>query len=84
VPPDLNFPAIRAALFNAAAVARTCPGESISGKTVVTFEPNGTVRSVDIPLLIGDRPDRNCIVRSFKALRVPPFTGRAVAVKKDF
>lgn len=84
VPLDLNFPAIRAALFNAAALARACPGENVSGKTVVTFEPNGTVRSVDIPLLIGERPDRNCIVRAFKALRVPPFTGRAVAVKKDF
>ncbi len=84
VPPDLNFAAIRAALFNAAAIARTCPGENVSGKTIVTFEPSGTVRSVDIPLLIGDRPDRNCIVRSFKTVRVPAFTGRPVAVKKDF
>lgn len=84
VPADLNFPAVRAALFNAAAVAKTCRGESVGGKAVVTFEPQGTVRSVELPLLIGDRPDRDCIIRSFRSVRVPPFTGRAVAVKKDF
>jgi hypothetical protein len=84
VPTDLNFPAIRAALFNAAALARACPGENISGKTVVTFDTNGTVRTVEIPLLVGERPDRRCIVHAFKLVRVPPFSGRPVAVKKDF
>jgi hypothetical protein len=81
---DFNFDAIRAALYNAAALARSCRGNGIRGKAIVTFEPGGSVRSVDIPLLIGDKPDRACIVRAFKNLRVPPYSGQAVAVKKDF
>lgn len=81
---DFDLTTARVALVSAANNARNCPGNSIRGRVVVTFAPSGAARSVDIPLLIGDGVDRDCIARAFKGVRVPPFTGGAVAVKKEF
>lgn len=84
VPRDFDFSSARVALLQAANDARACPGSRLSGKAIVTFDPSGRARAVDIPVLIGDGADRDCIARAFKAVRVPQFTGGAVAVKKDF
>jgi hypothetical protein len=84
VPEDFDFASARIALVNAAGNARSCPGSSIRGKVIVTFDPSGQARAVDIPLLIGDGVDRDCIARTFLSVHVPRFTGGAVAVKKDF
>jgi len=81
---DFDFAAARIALINAAINARSCPGSNLRGKAIVTFDPSGQARAVDIPLLIGDGVDRDCIARTFKGVHVPKFTGGAVAVKKDF
>jgi hypothetical protein len=83
-PQDFDLPTARIALINAVANAKSCPGSGVQGKVIVTFDPSGFARAVDIPLLIGDGVDRDCIARVFKAVRVPVFTGGAVAVKKDF
>ena len=84
VPENFDFAAARIALINAAINARSCPGSNLRGKAIVTFDPSGQARAVDIPLLIGDGADRDCIARTFKGVHVPRFTGGAVAVKKDF
>ena len=83
-PQDFDLPTARIALINAVANAKGCPGSGVQGKVIVTFDPSGFARAVDIPLLIGDGVDRDCIARVFKSVRVPVFTGGAVAVKKDF
>jgi hypothetical protein len=81
---DFDKEGARTALKFAAARVRNCSNSGISGSALVTFAPGGTVQSVKLSDLVGDDVDPNCITRALSAIRVPPFTGKVVTVRKAF
>lgn len=86
--PAFDTAAAKAALEGAAAAAAACKqpdGPTGSGKVQVTFASSGQATSVNI--IAGDfggTPVGMCILRAFRAAKVPAFSGDAVTVSKKF
>jgi hypothetical protein len=72
------------ALTAASSKVSACKGASGSGKVQLTFAPSGKVSNASI--ISGSFPGgaSACILRAFRAARVPPFGGLPVSVAKSF
>lgn len=72
-------------LREAAKQAQACqskqPGRS---KAEITFSNNGKVTAVKLPTHLADAPSRACIEQAFLAMRVSPFDGPPITLKKSF
>lgn len=80
-----NTNAARSALEAAAAKAAGCKGASGKGKVQLTFATSGRVSSA--ALVAGPfagTPAASCVLRYFKAARVPAFSGAPQTVAKSF
>lgn len=80
--------AAEAALVAAADAARACKqagGPTGRGEVEVTFAPGGDVTSaiVEGPPFAGT-PVGGCVRSEFAGLRIPPFDGSPVSIKKSF
>jgi hypothetical protein len=79
-----NKAAAKDALTSASSKVSVCKGASGAGKVQLTFAPSGKVSNASItsgsfPGAVGA-----CILRQFRAARVPPFGGLPVSVAKSF
>lgn len=74
--------------------AESCPGvvaeEEKKGehprgdtKVSITFQEDGTVRQVAIPSPFDGKPIGDCVIRAYKAVIVPPYTGGEQIVDWD-
>jgi hypothetical protein len=78
----LDAEAARRALDGAARRARLCGDKGARGTVVVTFNVKGIVQSATVASAVGAQVD--CLQRTFSQVRVPPFAGPPVTVKKSF
>jgi cytoskeletal protein RodZ len=79
--------AAKAALTSAASNASSCKeagGPTGSGKVSITFAPSGRPTSVAVTGELAGTTVGSCVARTFRAARVPPFSGDAVSVSKSF
>lgn len=75
----------RQALAWAASQVSKCATGEASGTLTVTFAPSGAVTHASISgLKGGDGISKSCIVRAFKSVHVPAFSGGDKVVKKSF
>src|SRR5262249_27152123 len=81
-----NVGAAKDALGSASTKAAACgkSGPGGGGKVQVTFGPNGRVSSASLTSGSFGGPVQSCILRAFRAARVPAFAGNAVTVAKSF
>jgi hypothetical protein len=79
-----NKAAAKDALTSASSKVSVCKGASGTGKVQLTFAPSGKVSNASI--VSGSFPGgaSACILRAFRAARVPPFGGLPVSVAKSF
>ncbi len=80
----LNLGMARAALASAARRAQSCGKSAISGRVQVTFAPSGFVTQVSLLGVQGVEVNRGCVERAFREMRVNPYPGAPVSVKKSF
>jgi len=71
------------AIEKTTARAQDCADGDIYGKLVVTFFSSGYVQNVDFVQFSGDGAQRNCVADLVGKLRISPFTGGPVMVKKN-
>lgn len=76
--------AARLAAISAAQRVGACTEEPASGVVVITFAPSGLVSNASIAALKGDSIRPDCVLRSFQAARINPFSGPPVTVQKSF
>jgi hypothetical protein len=63
--------------------SRTCLAGGASGARVaVTFARNGSPSDVGVEGPLSGTPIGSCIVAKFRALRIPPFRGSSVTVRR--
>ncbi len=72
------------ALDLAAASTRRCTRNQMAGTVTVSFDPSGVVNHVSLGTLAGDIVQTSCVMRAFQDVRIAPFAGRAVHVRKTF
>lgn len=80
----LNLTMARAALASAGRRAQSCGKSAISGRVQVTFAPTGFASQVSLLGVQGVEVNRGCVERAFREMRVNPFSGAPVSVKKSF
>lgn len=44
-------------------------------RVTITFQEDGTVKDATIPSPFDDTPVGNCVLRAYRAVKVPPYTG---------
>jgi len=71
------------AIDKSTARAQDCTDGDIYGKLVVTFYSSGYVQNVDFVQFSGDGNQRNCVADLVGKLRISPFTGGPVMVRKN-
>ncbi len=76
--------AARLAAISAAQRVGACTQEPASGVVQLTFAPSGMVSNASIVALKGDSIRPDCVLRSFQAARINPFSGPPVTVQKSF
>lgn len=79
-----NKAAAKDALTAASNQVGSCKGASGSGKVQLTFAPSGKVSNASITSGTFPGGVSACILRQFRAARVPPFGGLPVSVAKSF
>jgi hypothetical protein len=79
-----NRAAAKDALTSASGKVSVCKGASGKGKVQLTFSPSGRVSDASITSGSFPAGARACILRTFRAARVPPFGGLPVSVAKSF
>lgn len=72
------------ALDVAASNTWRCTRNQMAGTVFVSFEPSGVVRNVTLGTLAGDIIQTSCVIRAFQNVRIAPFAGRMVYVRKTF
>lgn len=80
----MNAAMARSALVSAASRAQTCAKGAVSGQVQVTFAPTGFVQSASLAGLQGNEVRPACVLRTFQEVRISPFTGDPVTVRKSF
>jgi hypothetical protein len=78
----LDADAARRALDAAARRARLCAEQGARGSVVVTINGAGRVQNVSLSSTAGSHD--GCLLRAFGQVRVPPFSGPPVTVRKSF
>lgn len=81
-PGPVNRAALAHAASQAASAATSCDSGPRRGRAAVTFAPSGNVMSVNLIQSFGDVAVNGCVLRAFGRVRVPPFTGDPVEVRK--
>jgi hypothetical protein len=81
-PGPVNRAALAQAASQAASAATSCDSGPRRGRAAVTFAPSGNVMSVNLIQSFGDVAVNGCVLRAFGRVRVPPFTGDPVEVRK--
>ncbi|AKT36559.1 zinc-ribbon domain-containing protein [Chondromyces crocatus] len=85
---EFNRGAATSALGSAAGAAKSCKkpdGPTGTGKVKVTFAPSGNVTSAQVQgAPYAGTPVGGCVAATFRAARVPPFSGAPVSVTKSF
>lgn len=71
------------AIEKSTARAQDCADGDIYGKLVVTFFSSGYVQNVDFIQFSGDGIARNCVADLVGKLRISPFSGGPVMVRKN-
>lgn len=81
---------VKMELQRATRSAESCPGvvheqegkDKPRGETsvTITFQEDGTVKSVSIPSPFDGKPVGDCVIRAYKAVLVPPYTGGEMIV----
>jgi hypothetical protein len=81
-----NVGAAKDALGTASTKAAACgkSGPGGAGKVQVTFGPNGKVSSASLTSGSFAGSTQSCILRAFRAARVPAFAGNPITVAKSF
>jgi hypothetical protein len=84
---------VKMELQRATRSAESCPGvvaeqekkDKPRGETraTITFQEDGTVRSVSLPSPFDGTPVGDCVVRAYKSVIVPPYTGGEQIVDWD-
>ncbi len=83
----VNRSALLAALGSAAGSASGCRkanGPSGSGRATVTFSPDGSVTGVSLSGPFAGTPVGQCVTASFRAAKIPPFSGSPVTMGRSF
>ena len=81
-PGPVNRAALAQAASQAASAATSCDSGPRRGRAAVTFAPSGNVMSVNLIQSFGDVAVNGCVLRAFGRVRIPPFTGDPVEVRK--
>ncbi len=81
-PGPVNRAALAHAASQAASAATSCDSGPRRGRAAVTFAPSGNVMSVNLIQSFGDVAVNGCVLRAFGRVRVPPFKGDPVEVRK--
>jgi hypothetical protein len=74
--------AVTNAVQRASSAARSCESGPQSGKVEVTFSPTGAVSSVALIKGFDDAGVNGCVLRAFGRVRVSPFEGDPIVVRK--
>lgn len=74
----------RRALANARGNLEQCATGELSGTVYVTFEPSGHASKIRLGAISGDKSRLGCVASAFHGVKVVPFTGNSVIVKKRF
>jgi len=78
----VNRAALAQAASQAASAATSCDSGPRRGRAAVTFAPSGNVMAVTLIQSFGDVAVNGCVLRAFGRVRIPPFTGDPVEVRK--
>lgn len=78
----VNRAALAQAANQAASAATSCDTGPRRGRAAVTFAPSGNVMSVTLIQSFGDVAVNGCVLRAFGRVRIPPFSGDPVEVRK--
>jgi hypothetical protein len=78
---EFNRTAAMEAMRHAGDTSRAC-GAAGGARVAVTFVRSGGVSDVGIEGPLSGTPSGNCIVGKFRALRIPPFRGSSVTVRR--
>ena len=76
--------AARRALVSASQRVGYCADGRVSGTAVLTFTPSGIVTNVSLLALKGESVRADCVLRTFQGVRITPFQGGPVTVRKSF
>lgn len=66
------------------AITRASSCGKSEGKLVVTFDAAGTVRSAGFMRFSGDATQRTCLLGILAQMKISPFVGETVTVRKSF
>jgi hypothetical protein len=80
----MNAAMARSALMSASSRAQNCAKGAVSGQVQVTFAPTGFVQSASLAGLQGNEVRPACVLRAFQEVRISPFSGDPVTVRKSF
>jgi hypothetical protein len=81
---QFNADMTRNALEQAAARAQLCGSGPLTGTVLVTFSPEGRTKAVRFESVVGSPTSADCLRSVFRSVRVSPFHGHEVTVRKSF